>query len=119
MVKDQDDKHTKGRACHNALAEAMDKKLRDELAQLLGASDAKHKEIRTMLPQQLESLDTRLREEMREVTKTLLEMCEQHQAAIDRNNQGETQLRQELSQLAKENDGRNAMWFLAAFFFFL
>ena len=40
-----------------------------------------------------------------DVTNILLEACEQHHTATERGTQCETQLRQKLSQLMKENDG--------------
>ena len=43
--------------------------------------------------------------ELGDVTNILLEACEQHHTATERGDQGETQLRQKLSQLMKENDG--------------
>ena len=42
--------------------------------------------------------------ELGDVTNILLEACEQHHTATERGDQGETQLRQKLSQLMKEND---------------
>ena len=43
--------------------------------------------------------------ELGDVTNILLEACEKHHTATEWCDQGETQLRQKLSQLMKENDG--------------
>ena len=42
--------------------------------------------------------------ELADVTNILLEACEQQHTATERGDQGETQLRQKLSLLMKEND---------------
>ena len=79
--------------------EALDRKLREELAQLSTASDAKHDEARGLAG----DIETRLRQDMQEVSTNLLQMVEEHQATMNKNAQYGQELREEIENIVQEN----------------
>lgn len=68
--------------------------------------DLKHNELRSRLPHSLQTLEEKLRDEMKETAKTVADLHERHQASINRAVDGEQKLWQEIAQLSRDQDAK-------------
>ena len=104
MGKDQYDKLNKARSQVSA-CESLLKRLREEMNQMMNASDAKHREICVLFPR-MEALEAQLDSAVSDVMKSMEVSDYRLSSSFERVAESEQQLWQQADRIAKENNMR-------------
>ena len=105
LGKDQDDKLNKARSKVSA-CESLLKRLREEMNQMMNASDAKHREICVLFPR-MEALEAQLDSAVTDVMKSMEVSDYRQSSSFERVAESEQQLWQQADRIAKENNMRH------------